>query len=91
MSMTDDKYLICLDLDGTLLDDEKKISLYTENYIKSLVNQGFLVTFVTGRSYRTTKSYYDQLELNTPIVLSNGSRIFNPSNSNDFHEIRRYI
>ena len=33
-------YLICLDLDGTLLNDNKEISDYTKKVLTSLQKQG---------------------------------------------------
>ena len=35
-----DKHLICLDLDGTLLTDEKKIPTYTKRVLQYLKKSG---------------------------------------------------
>lgn len=82
------KHLICLDLDGTLLNDDKKIPPYTFRVLKALQAQGHALMITTGRPYRASKLYYDQLELDTPIVNFNGAFIHHPGNSDfpTYHE-----
>ena len=43
-------YLICLDLDGTLLNDNKEISDYTKSF-NFLTKQGHYLMIATGRPY----------------------------------------
>ncbi|WLR51544.1 Cof-type HAD-IIB family hydrolase [Bacillus tianshenii] len=73
-----DRHLIVLDLDGTLLTDEKLISKRTKQTLFEARKQGHVVMIATGRPYRASKMYYDQLELNTPIVNFNGAHIHHP-------------
>ncbi|QVK21706.1 HAD family phosphatase [Mycoplasmatota bacterium] len=75
------KYLIGLDIDGTILNDKGEISKETEEYIKILSRRGHIVTLQTGRPFRTSKPIYDQLELNTPIANYSGSSLHHPSNT----------
>ena len=49
--------LIALDLDGTLLTDDKNISLETREYLKSLEDKGHLVVLCSGRAIRSVKDY----------------------------------
>ena len=72
------RYLIGLDLDGTLLNKKSKITFKTKNYIKKLSRKGHIVVLATGRPLRAMKQYYDQLGLKTPIVCYNGGHILNP-------------
>ncbi|WP_088012085.1 Cof-type HAD-IIB family hydrolase [Gottfriedia acidiceleris] len=72
------KHLIALDLDGTLLTDEKTISERTLKVIYELKNQGHEVCISTGRPFRASKMYYDQLKLTTPIVNFNGAYVHHP-------------
>ena len=74
-------YLICLDLDGTLLNDEKEISPYTLKVLEKLKEQGHYIMIATGRPFRASKLYYEQLNLNTPIVNFNGAFVHNPTDS----------
>lgn len=67
--------LIGIDLDGTLLTDEKTISKRSIDVITKLKNENHLVVLTTGRSYAGTINYYKQLNLNTPIITLNGALI----------------
>lgn len=73
------RYLIAIDLDGTLLTDDKRISTYTKLTIQKLINQGHYVVIATGRSNRMSILYYDELGLKTPLINSNGAFIHHPS------------
>lgn len=71
-------HLIVLDLDGTLLTDEKTISPKTARTLKKAGEQGHQIMIATGRPYRASEVYYKQLGLNTPIVNFNGAFVHNP-------------
>src|SRR5690554_212970 len=62
------KYLIGIDLDGTLLTTNKTINKYTKEAIKKVIDKGHIVVLATGRSYLGTIEHYKSLELNTPII-----------------------
>lgn len=66
-------YLICLDLDGTLLTDDKEISPYTKEILTELQKAGHHIMIATGRPYRASQIYYHELNLETPIVNFNGA------------------
>ncbi|HEC2158627.1 TPA: HAD family phosphatase [Staphylococcus delphini] len=72
------QHLICLDLDGTLLNDEKEIPEYTFRVLKALQQKGHAIIIATGRPYRASQRYYDQLGLKTPIVNFNGAFVHHP-------------
>lgn len=73
-----EKHLIALDLDGTLLKDDKTISTYTKNVIQEAREQGHIVMIATGRPFRSSEMYYQELNLDTPIVNFNGAFIHHP-------------
>ncbi len=73
-------HLIVLDLDGTLLTDNKIITPKTALALSQAQNLGHHVMFATGRAYRATESYYKQLSLNTPVVNFNGAFVHQPGN-----------
>ena len=54
-------YLICLDLDGTLLNDNKEISSYTKQVLTELQQRGHHIMIATGRPYRASQIYYHEL------------------------------
>ena len=67
------KKMIAVDLDGTLLNGESKLSDFTKDTIKQISKKGHHVVIATGRPYRMAKDFYDQLELETPMINFNGS------------------
>ncbi|MCK1996426.1 Cof-type HAD-IIB family hydrolase [Psychrobacillus psychrodurans] len=75
------QHLIVLDLDGTLLTDEKVISAKTKNILQQAKNEGHEVMIATGRPYRSSEMYYKELGLSTPIVNFNGAFVHHPRNS----------
>lgn len=71
-------YLIAIDLDGTLLTDNKTIPEPTRQTICSLKKEGHHIVISTGRPYRASKRYYKELGLDTPIVNFNGAYVHHP-------------
>ena len=69
------KYLIALDLDGTLLYDWTTLKPSTANYLKALQEAGHTLVIATGRPFRSSERFYDQLGLNTPMINYNGGII----------------
>lgn len=67
------KKIIAVDLDGTLLNGESKLSDFTKDTIKQISKKGHHVIIATGRPYRMAKDFYHQLELETPMINFNGS------------------
>lgn len=75
-----EKYLIALDLDGTLLADWQTITPKTATYLKTLSDQGHDIVIATGRPFRSSEEFYDLLELESPIINYNGGLITNKHN-----------
>jgi Cof subfamily protein (haloacid dehalogenase superfamily) len=67
--------MIAIDIDGTLLNKDKKILFETKQDIKKAYNKGVIICICTGRAYPAAKRYVDELDLNIPLILYNGSRI----------------
>lgn len=74
-----DKYLIALDMDGTLLNKKKKISYKTKKYLQKLAKKGHIIVLTSGRPIRSLLPYYKTLRLNTPVVCYNGAYVFSPN------------
>ncbi|WP_214627781.1 Cof-type HAD-IIB family hydrolase [Paenibacillus agaridevorans] len=68
--------LIALDLDGTLLTDREQITDETKKWIQYAVDNGVKVIFSTGRGLQTAKGIWDELGLDSPMVLLNGAEIW---------------
>lgn len=67
--------LVAIDIDGTLLTNQKRILLETKNDIIDAHNKGIIICICTGRGYPAAKRYIDEINLNIPLILYNGSRI----------------
>ncbi|MEW9109117.1 Cof-type HAD-IIB family hydrolase [Cytobacillus gottheilii] len=76
-----EKHLIALDLDGTLLKDDKTISDKTKMVLQKARELGHEVMISTGRPYRSSEIYYHELNLTTPIVNFNGAFVHHPKKS----------
>lgn len=74
--------LIAIDLDGTTLNNQSEISSLTKRTIQELTELGHIVSIVTGRPYRNSYWYYDELSLSTPIGNLNGAFCHHPQKSN---------
>ena len=75
------QHLIVLDLDGTLLTDQQKISEKTKQTLFKAKEAGHQVMIATGRPFRASHLYYNELMLTTPIVNFNGALIHHPKNN----------
>lgn len=77
---TTDQFLICIDLDGTLLKDDKTISLETKKYLKKLEESGHYICLTSGRPLFNVAKYYNDIGLiNSPIIAFNGHEAINIS------------
>ncbi|MRG87058.1 Cof-type HAD-IIB family hydrolase [Salinibacillus xinjiangensis] len=72
------KHLIALDLDGTLLSDDKVIRQKTKQTLQRAKENGHIVVIATGRPHRASIEYYTELGLDTPMVNMNGALIHHP-------------
>lgn len=77
-----EKHLIALDLDGTLLKDDKTISDKNKKVLRKAREEGHIVMIATGRPFRSSEMYYKELDLDTPIVNFNGAFVHHPRNHN---------
>ena len=73
------RYLIAVDLDGTLLRDDKTISERNLRALHAAREAGHEVMIATGRPKRHSITYYEQLGLTTPIINFNGALVHHPN------------
>lgn len=69
--------LIALDLDGTLLSRDKTISPENAKWIRAAEHAGIKVTIATGRPISDVTGYVEQLKIDCPLVINNGSEVWN--------------
>ena len=68
--------LIALDMDGTLLNSDKKISEMNRKWIERAVEHGYTVMFATGRGVQTASPYVEELGLRSPLISVNGGEVW---------------
>lgn len=72
-------YLIAIDSDGTLKNNDGIISENTKNILNKLKKDNYIV-ICTGRPRYHTKSINNELSLSNYIISSNGAEIFDVVN-----------
>jgi Cof subfamily protein (haloacid dehalogenase superfamily) len=78
--------LVIADLDGTLIDPNKELSLSTLDSVKELNEAGIMFTLVSGRPPFGMRSYVDALRISLPFSGFNGGMITDP----DFETIHKH-
>ena len=68
--------LLCTDLDGTLLRDDKSISKENIDAIEYFMSEGGYFTFITGRLPYFVQNIYNALNPNAPLGCINGGGIY---------------
>lgn len=81
--MNNDIKLIALDIDGTIMDSQFRISDNVKNTIKKAQDRGIYVVIATGRMYSSAAHIAEELGITTPLITYQGSLIkeFNPKSS----------
>ncbi|MEG0783239.1 HAD family hydrolase [Carnobacterium sp.] len=70
------KYLICSDIDGTLLDANHTVPVATKELFKTLLDAGHLIYLATGRMYRSGQEIALTIDPRVQTIASNGSIYF---------------
>jgi Cof subfamily protein (haloacid dehalogenase superfamily) len=70
--------LFVADMDGTLLNDDKKLSDKNIQTIKKLQDFGIKFAVATGRHDSMIKSYLKHLDLHVPVISCNGAIVREP-------------
>ena len=68
--------LVCLDLDGTLLNPYHEITSYTKAVIGRLQRDGVAVALVSARMPQAMERFHKELELTGPMIAYGGGSIF---------------
>jgi len=71
--------LLALDLDGTLLTDDSRLTLETEAAVKAAQAAGLTVTLATGRLLADALPYARRLGLTAPLILHHGALLMTPA------------
>ncbi|KKP69993.1 hypothetical protein A2X44_02150 [candidate division CPR3 bacterium GWF2_35_18] len=76
--------LCVFDIDGTLKQKHVKIDIQTKKIIKKIQDKGIYCTVATGRGFLTTHHELNDLKLNAPLIISDGSCICDSKRKNLF-------
>ena len=69
-------YYLYVDMDGTLLNDEKKITPGNLEAMDRFIAGGGTVGIASGRSPHNIDYYYSLFHVNAPCILFNGSAVY---------------
>lgn len=67
--------LVCIDMDGTLLNKNHEVSLENRKALKEALNKGVRIAISTGRVYPTIEIYSKLLGISVDVICSNGAYI----------------
>ena len=71
--------LICCDIDGTLVRDDKSLSSENIRWVQRVVREkGVRFTIVSGRMYSAVIHFYDTLGIRGPASCINGALLYDP-------------
>lgn len=70
-------YLLAIDLDGTLIKNFDQYDEISFQHLKKLKETNKIV-IATGRPWRSTRYFYELLDLDTPVINYNGALVHNP-------------
>jgi len=70
-----DYKLICIDMDGTLLNDKKVISEGNIKAIRLAYEKGVRIAVCTGRIFTSADFFSELLGVKSPVIASNGAFI----------------
>ena len=79
---------LALDLDGTLLNKAGELTEEVIQSVSRIAKQNIAVCLVSGRMQPAIEPIWNKLNLNTPIVSYNGSRIHIPNTPEPIYEKR---
>lgn len=87
MSKIFEGYVLVSDMDGTLIGSDKIISKENREAIDYFINEGGLFTVATGRMLPSVLEYRDSLNLNLPIIIHNGGKIYDVNKEKTISEV----
>ncbi len=67
--------LICVDIDGTLLNGDHAISVLTKTALKKANDMGIHIAISTGRSFTDANYFADMLGVPASIIAANGAYV----------------
>ncbi|WP_152394938.1 Cof-type HAD-IIB family hydrolase [Paenibacillus guangzhouensis] len=69
--------LIAIDVDDTLINDDKIVTEATQQALEQAITKGVTVTLATGRMYASAQAIARQIGMNVPLITYQGSLVKN--------------
>lgn len=67
--------LLCIDMDGTLLNTDKEVSERTLKAVKGASEKGVKIAICTGRVFTSAHFYSELIGVKAPVIASNGAYV----------------
>lgn len=67
--------LICIDMDGTLLNDQNQVPMANQEALREAYNQGVTIAITTGRHLRNASMFGEMIGVPGPVIAANGAQI----------------
>jgi Cof subfamily protein (haloacid dehalogenase superfamily) len=77
--------MVAIDIDGTLLRSDKRMSIRVRDAIIETSRRGVKVVIATARPPRSVREIYDLLKLDTPLINYNGALTHDPIRRKTIH------
>ena len=74
--------LIAIDLDGTVINQEGTVIPSARKAVHCAIHRGMKVTLATGRMYKPSNRFAQELGISVPLICYQGALIREPSNGN---------
>ncbi len=78
--------LLALDLDGTLLDPDRKLTQVHIDAVRKARDAGIIITLASGRNVASIEQFAKELEVEGPMVCSNGAHVLSGPNQEISHK-----
>ena len=78
--------MVCIDMDGTLLNRRKRISKINKKTIKEAHDRGVEIVVTTGRLYNNAAYFSKILGVNSPVIAANGAIVIDQKTNEIIYE-----
>ncbi|NOZ86941.1 MAG: HAD family hydrolase [Deltaproteobacteria bacterium] len=74
------------DVDGTLVDSRRRLSIHTVSALNRMRMRGIGKSLATGRSMISARYYAEAIEADLPLILFNGARVYDAKSREIIYE-----
>jgi len=75
------RVMLITDMDGTLLTDKKTINPVDLKAIEQFRLRKGIFTVATGRNFKSASQYFQELQIDCPVILYNGGMIYDTTHN----------